>query len=144
MKKILSTIFLVLIFSYSQGQESYSLTVKVSELRNSVGDVLFFLYNKDGSIPDAKLKNYYKKEIGIISKNSSTINFSNLPKGNYAVFILHDENKNGKIDKKFILPTEGVGFSNFQSINLSNRPNFSKASFMINENLTKNIKVIYK
>ena len=30
--------------------------------------------------------------------NSSTITFNNIPKGNYAVFILHDENKNGKID----------------------------------------------
>ena len=46
-----------------------------------------------------------------------------------------------KIDKKFILPTEGIGFSNFQIINLSNRPSFSKASFLINENLIKNIKI---
>lgn len=144
MKKILSILFLALVFNFSNGQELYSLTVQVSEFRNSVGNVQFFLYNKEDSIPDEKFKKYYKKEIGTISKNSATIMFNNLPKGKYAVFILHDENKNGKIDKKFILPTEGVGFSNFQSINLSNRPNFSKASFMINENSTKNIKVIYK
>ena len=137
-------IFLVLAFNYSQGQEFYSLTVKVSELRNSVGDVLFFLCNKDESIPDEKFKKYYKKEVGIITKNSAAVQFNKLPKGNYALFILHDENKNGKIDKKFILPTEGIGLSNYQAINLSNRPNFSKASFMINENLSKNIKVIYK
>jgi uncharacterized protein (DUF2141 family) len=72
------------------------------------------------------------------------VTFNNLPKGNYAVVILHDENNNSKIDKKFIFPTEGVGFSNFQTINLSNRPSFSKASFLINENLIKNIKIIYK
>lgn len=144
MKKIISSILLVLVFNYSHAQESYSITVKVSDLRNSIGDVLFLLYNKEGSIPDLKLKNYYKKEIGIIFKNSATIKFNNLPKGNYAIFVLHDENKNGKIDKKFVLPIEGVGFSNFENINLSNRPNFSKAGFMINENLSKNIKVIYK
>lgn len=62
MKKLLSTFFLILLSSYSQGQESYSLTVKVSELRNSTGVVLFVLYNKDGSIPDDKLKKYYRKE----------------------------------------------------------------------------------
>lgn len=102
------------------------------------------LYNKEGSIPDEKFNKYYKKEITSISKNSSSVTFYYLPKGNYAVFILHDENKNSKIDKKFILPTEGVGLSNFKNINLTNRPNFSKASFQINEDLTKTIKIIYK
>ena len=131
MKKLITTLFLVLLSNYSQGQESYSLTVNVFDLRNSNGNILFLLYNKDGTIPDEKIKNYYKKEVGTISMNSSTITFNNIPKGNYAVFILHDENKNGKIDKKFILPIEGIGFSNYQNINLTNRPNFSKASFKI-------------
>ena len=57
--------------------------------------------------------------------------------------ILHDENKNGKIDKGFILPIEGIGFSNFQSIGLTNRPNFSKASFELKENKSISVKVIY-
>ena len=144
MKKLLSIFFLILLSSYSKVQESYSLTVRVSELKNSTGVVLFVLYNKDGSIPDDKLKKYYRKEIAPITKNSATLTFNNLPKGNYAVFILHDENQNNKIDKTFVLPTEGVGFSNFQTLNLVNRPNFSKASFQIKEDLIKSIKIIYK
>lgn len=144
MKKLISVLFLLLFFNYSYSQESYSLTLKVTDLRNSTGVVVFALYNKDGSIPDEKLKKSYKKEFVAITRNSATVTFNNLPKGNYAVFVLHDENKNNKIDKKFILPTEGVGFSNFQTINLSNRPSFSKASFLINENLIKSIKIIYK
>ena len=102
MRKLLSILFLLLYFSYSYSTESYSLTVKVDDLRNSTGVILFILYNKEGSIPDEKLKKYYKKEIVAISKNSSSATFHKLPKGNYAVFILHDENKNSKIDKKFI------------------------------------------
>jgi uncharacterized protein (DUF2141 family) len=144
MKKLISSLFLLLFLNYSYGQESYSLTVKVNDLRNSKGVILFLLYNKDGSIPDEKLNKYYKKEIVAISNNSSLTTFYNLPKGNYAVFILHDENKNSKIDKKFILPSEGVGLSNFKNINLTNRPTFSKAIFQINEDLTKTIKIIYK
>lgn len=144
MKKLISVLFLLLFFNYTYSQQFYSLTVKVTDLRNSTGVVVFALYNKDGSIPDEKLKKCYKKEIVLIVKNSATVTFDNLPKGNYAVFVLHDENKNNKIDKKFILPTEGVGFSNFQTINLSNRPSFSKASFLINESLIKSIKIIYK
>jgi uncharacterized protein (DUF2141 family) len=144
MNKLISSLYLLLFFNYSYGQESYFLTVKVNDLRNSTGVVVFALYNKDGSIPDEKLKKYYKKEIVPIVKNLATVTFNNLQKGNYAVVILHDENNNSKIDKKFIFPTEGVGFSNFQTINLSNRPSFSKASFLINENLIKSIKIIYK
>ena len=78
-------------------------------------------------------ENYYKIVKGEIVNGSSTVTFKNIPTGKYAVNILHDENKNGKIDKGFILPIEGIGFSNFQSIGLTNRPNFSKASFELKE-----------
>ena len=105
--------------------------------------IQFALYNKDGSIPDEDFENYYKIVKGEIVNASSTITFKNIPSGKYAVNILHDENKNGKIDKGFILPIEGIGFSNFQSIGLTNRPNFSKASFELKENKTIDVTVIY-
>ena len=57
-------------------------------------------------------------------------------KGNYAVNILHDENNNGKIDKGLILPKEGIGFSNYSSIGLTNRPNFKKANFELAQSKT--------
>ncbi len=109
--------------------KTLSLTIEVKNLRNEKGVVQFALYNKDGSIPDEDYENYYKIVKGEIVNGSSTITFKNIPSGKYAVNILHDENKNGKIDKGFILPIEGIGFSNFRSIGLTNRPNFSKASF---------------
>ncbi|MBK9328777.1 MAG: DUF2141 domain-containing protein [Sphingobacteriales bacterium] len=123
--------------------ETFSLTIEVKNLRNEKGVVQFALYNKDGSIPDEDYENYYKIVKGEIVNGSSTITYKDIPSGKYAVNILHDENKNGKIDKGFILPVEGIGFSNFQSIGLTNRPNFSKASFELKENKTINIKMIY-
>ena len=123
--------------------ETFSLTIDVKNLRNEKGVVQFALYNKDGSIPDEDYEDYYKILKGEIINGSSTISFKNIPTGKYAVNILHDENKNGKIDKGFILPIEGIGFSNFQSIGLTNRPNFSKASFELKGNKTINVKVIY-
>lgn len=123
--------------------DTYSLTIEVKNLRNAKGVVQFALYNKDGSIPDEDYENYYKILKGEIVNGSSTITFKNIPSGKYAVNILHDENKNGKIDIGFILPIEGIGFSNFQSIGLTNRPNFSKASFEVKENKTISVKVIY-
>ncbi|MDQ3142823.1 MAG: DUF2141 domain-containing protein [Bacteroidota bacterium] len=66
------------------------------------------MYNKDGSVPDEDYENYYKILKGKTINSSYTITFKNVPSGKYAVNILHDENKNGKIDKGFILPTEGI------------------------------------
>ncbi|EGV45000.1 DUF2141 domain-containing protein [Bizionia argentinensis JUB59] len=126
--------------------ETYSLTIKTNGLENSDGTIVFAIYNKDGSIPDQKFKNYFKKENALIVNNKSEITFNNLPKGLYTVTVLHDENKNGKIDTKFMvpLPDEGVGFSNYDDFGLSNRPNFKKASFNLSKNTTVIVKVIYK
>lgn len=124
-------------------ENTFSLTIKVDELRNSEGVVQFALYNRDGTIPDEKFKHYYKIATSDINDGSATLTFSNLPSGIYAVNVLHDENENGKIDKGLILPKEGIGFSNYESIGLSNRPKFSKASFELNTDSTKRVKIIY-
>jgi uncharacterized protein (DUF2141 family) len=137
-----SVIILFSSFNY-QEQEGVSLTVKVDKLRNNKGNVQFALYNKDGSIPDEKYKKYDKKRTSEIVNHSSTITFKNLPMGTYAVNILHDEDLDSEIDKGWILPIEGVGFSNFQAIGLSNRPNFSKASFVLKADTLIKVKVIY-
>lgn len=123
--------------------ETHSLTVEVGDLRNSEGVVQFALYNKDGSIPDEKYEAYYRIMHAEIVDHSAQVVFKDLPSGKYAVNILHDENKNGKIDKGFILPKEGIGFSNFDKISLTNRPKFSSASFDLQTDTTVAVKVIY-
>ena len=127
----------------NQKGETYSLTVEVNGLQNSKGIVQFALYNKDGTIPDEDYKKCSKILKEKIQNGSSKVTFNNLPLGKYAVNILHDENENGEIDKGFILPIEGIGFSNYQSIGLTNRPNFSKASFELNSDKKIAVKVIY-
>lgn len=123
--------------------EHFTLTVTVNKLRNSKGVVQFALYNKDGSIPDEDYTQEYKLIRSNIENHSARAVFTNLPKGKYAVNILHDENKDGKIDKGLLLPNEGIGFSNFSTIGLSNRPNFEKAAFLLKENRTINVNIIY-
>ena len=140
----LANISLLTLSSFNnQKGETYSLTVEVKELQNSKGVVQFALYNKDGTIPDEHYKKCCKILKEKIQNGTSKVTFSNLPMGKYALNILHDENENGEIDKGFILPIEGVGFSNYQSIGLTNRPNFSKASFNLNNNKKIVVKVVY-
>lgn len=148
MKKIsillTSLLAIVLLSSFSsQKQESFSLTIDVSELRNSKGTVLFALYNREDAFPDEHYKKYFKKLTGKIINGASSVTFENLPEGEYAVNILHDENNDGKIKKGIILPKEGIGFSNFQSIGFSNRPSFSKASFSVLSDKKIKVAIIY-
>lgn len=139
---------MLLLIPFSSFKESidlkgFALTVEVKELRNSNGTVLFALYNREDAFPDEHYKKYLRKLTGKIVNGSSSVTFENLPSGKYAVNILHDENNDGKIKKGLILPKEGIGFSNYQSIGLSNRPEFKKASFNLNNDLRITVKIIY-
>lgn len=130
-------------FVQQNGKEVYSLNVNVSDLRNSDGVVQFTLYNKEGSIPDKNYKKYYKQLKNEIIDNVSTITFKNIPKGVYAINILHDENEDGEIDKGFVLPVEGIGFSNLQAISPFNQPSFKKAKFELDLDKTISVTIIY-
>jgi len=140
---MVASVSLILSSFISQKQETCSLTVQVSELRNSKGTVQFTLYNREDAFPDEHYKKYFKKLTGEIVNGASSVTFENLPEGKYAVNILHDENNDGKIKKGIILPKEGIGFSNFQSIGISNKPTFSKAAFNVTNNKSVSVKIIY-
>lgn len=135
--------FLTISFFQTNQEKLFSLTVEVNDLRNNEGSVIFALYNRDDAFPDEHYKKYYQKLVGKIENGNSSVIFKDLPTGKYAVNILHDEDNNGKIKKGFILPKEGIGFSNYQSIGIGNKPKFSKASFKLESNLKINVKVIY-
>jgi len=122
---------------------TYALTVHVADLRNSTGVLQFALYNQDGTIPDKKYTRYMRKQVAKIINGSSSITFTDLPEGVYAVNILHDENSNGKIDKGLLLPIEGIGFSNYSSIGMTHRPNFSGASFTLDSDMEIEVTVNY-
>jgi uncharacterized protein (DUF2141 family) len=140
---VLSVVALILLSFTTPNANTIDLTIEVHQLRNNKGVVQFALYNKDGSIPDEEFDKHHKIAKTTIKGSSAQFVFKSLPKGTYAVNILHDENENGEIDKGFLLPKEGVGFSNFSKIGLGNKPTFSKASFEANESKTISVNVIY-
>ncbi|GET29401.1 hypothetical protein SD074_16030 [Prolixibacter sp. SD074] len=138
------TLFFTGLSEFSVPVVTYSsLKVEVSNLRNDKGDVIFLLYKKGASFPDKELRNSFKKETGVIKKDSAIAFFSNIPPGVYAVTVVHDENDDQSFNKGFLLPKEGIGFSNYQSIGLTNRPQFSRASFRISKDTCIHIKMIY-
>jgi len=64
-----------------------------------------------------------------IRKSQARCDFEDIPPGNYAMAVVHDENMNGKLDANWVgIPTEGYGFSNNAKA-LLGAPSFSAASF---------------
>ncbi|MGD8582766.1 MAG: MipA/OmpV family protein [Gammaproteobacteria bacterium] len=64
----------------------------------------------------------------------------NLPPGEYALLVYHDENDSNSIDKNFIgIPIEFIGFSNRYAPKAP--PSFSRAAFVIEQDQTRHIDV---
>ena len=123
--------------------QAYNLRVIAKGLKNNKGKVQIAIYNKDGTIPDKEQNRYYKmKRVSIHNKKAQAV-FTNLPSGRFAVSVYHDENNNHKIDKGLIMPIEGIGLSNYKSVNLFHLPNFKNANFLLNHNKIIQIELIY-
>jgi len=89
-----------------------TLTVIISDLRSNAGNVSVALFNQEKGFPKSP-----EKTSGIIytpvKEKKSVAVFQNLPAGEYAVSVFHDENNNRKMDSNFLgIPKEGVGASN--------------------------------
>lgn len=62
---------------------------------------------------------------------ATTLRFSNVDPGTYAVALLHDENENGKPDRFLgMMPREGFGFSNDAPVNMG-PPSFEEAAIEV-------------
>lgn len=56
--------------------------------------------------------------------------FGDLPSGDYAIALFHDENANGRLDRVAGIPTEGVGFSNNPRL-MFGPPRFVQSRFAV-------------
>lgn len=117
--------------------------VDVTNLRNNNGFVLLSLFKDGEGYPDNSEKAFKKLKAGISDKKATAI-FSDIPPGQYAIAILHDENNDQKINKNSLgKPKEGYGFSN-NVIGAFGPPAFKRASFRYNgTSITITIKTRY-
>ena len=139
-----TAILLLVLSSFVEKQtNTQNLSIRVKGLKNNTGRLQFTLYNKEGSIPDEHFEKFLLQLTSPITNKSSSITFKQLPKGFYAINLLHDENEDGKIEKGWILPVEGIGFSNLTTINLLNRPSFKKTKFELKKDTSIEVSIIY-
>ena len=131
--KFLLTIFILCAIQTSKAQEqTFNLTVNISGLNSSDGNLLVGIYNKKESF----LKKLIKSTIIKIENKKALVLFRNLPKGIYAVSFVHDENDNKKMDTNFIgIPKEDYGCSN-NAIGFMGPPKYKDAKFVLEEDKT--------
>ena len=87
------------------------LTIKVTDLRNHKGQLIFGVFRSAEGFPGDSRK-ALDWQIKPIDKGVVVFT-AKLPPGKYGASVLHDENKNGKMDKNFAgVPLEGYGVTN--------------------------------
>ena len=129
-------------YSVSESDNSCTLSVEFSNIRNKEGSLFIFLYNYENQFPDNPFK-YFEVKKDNISNNRLLVNIPNLVKGKYAISIIDDENDNADLDRFLGIPKEGYGFSNNVKPILS-MPKYQELLFDLNqERMLLNLKLQY-
>jgi len=104
-----------------------TLTVLIDGFNSDKGDARIALCNSiEGYKSDDKA---FRREAARISNGKADWAFKDLPFGEYALKVFHDENGNFKLDKNlFGAPAEAYGFSNNARATFG-PPDYKKAAF---------------
>lgn len=135
----MKTISLVtmLFFSTIIFSQNYQLKVNLSGFINNNGQVMVGLYQGQENF----LEKLYFGKVATISNKEAIVVFDNLPAGEYAISLFHDENNNGKLDLGwFGIPKEDYACSNGAK-GYFGPPKYEDAKFTISDNKTIKIKI---
>jgi uncharacterized protein (DUF2141 family) len=118
--------------SLAQESPSAKLTVRIFGAKNDGGQVAIAVFCSEAGFPGDKSKAVRVLQTTIDpNSRSAQVTLTDLPHGDYAIAVFHDENKNGRLDKNmFGLPKEGYGFSNVLKKSMG-APKFADAEFRV-------------
>ncbi len=127
--KTLAIAAILLAAAFAPAQETYTLTVTVTNIPASKGQLLVGVFDNAGSFTSRPLPQSPK--IPVRSQSPVTARISGLKPGVYAVAVVHDLNGNGVLDRSPLgIPREPIGFSRIKRIPRG-KPSFSACSFEI-------------
>ncbi len=102
------------------------LIVEVTEIRNDRGLIRLALHNDPEEFPEGERFSGFDEPA---NAGSIVVTMKDIPAGRYAAALLHDENRDGKMNTNFIgLPLEGFGISRDARV-LLGPPTFEAAAF---------------
>ncbi|WP_425437369.1 DUF2141 domain-containing protein [Novosphingobium guangzhouense] len=102
-------------------------SVTVTDMRSTKGQVLACLTMRPDAFPNCE-KDPAARKLTVPAASGLNLHFGAVPQGRYAVSLIHDENGNGKLDTRLIIPREGYGFSRDAPVRMG-PPKFAQAAF---------------
>ena len=109
--------------------QSTSLEVTVKNIKGTKGTIRVGLFNNEEQF----LKTPLKGKVVKVSGTEVKVTFEDLPFGDYAVSVIHDENENGELDSNAIgMPKEGFAFGN-NAMGTFGPPSFNKAKVKVGD-----------
>ena len=111
-----------------------TLEVDLTGLRNSQGMIQACLMQDRARFPDCGADPRAIRQTVRIT--SSRIIFENVPPGDYALTLFHDENENRRLDTVLGIPREGFGFSRNPVVRFG-APKYDKVNMRLGPGLTR-------
>ncbi len=137
---LLASILLTGLSSALHVNNKHDLKIDISNIKEAKGEIIIGIFNSEsGFLTKGK---EFKSKVVKVEGNIVHCEFNDLPDGNYAVAVFHDENMDKKFNTNFMgLPKEAYGFSNnFKPI--ISKPKFSDTKFSLNADKKITIKLI--
>ncbi|MDT0677099.1 DUF2141 domain-containing protein [Autumnicola musiva] len=86
-----------------------NIEVEITDFESDKGQAMIGLYNTENSF----LKKEFKGKQLKIQDKKVMFTFADIPEGNYAIMVFHDEDKNNELTTNFLgIPKENYGASN--------------------------------
>ena len=121
------------------------LTIDVTGAHSDTGLVGCALFNREDGFPFDDHHAFRLLEMPISGGHATCI-FGDIPPGDYAVAVMHDENGNALLDKSFLgIPQEGFGFSTNAPAHTFSPASFDEAHFTYGGGpLTLPVTIVYR
>ncbi len=104
-------VFFFLLLFPVLGFSQNTLSVQVNNVESAKGMVKVAVYDSDATF--LSFDQVLKANSVAAQKGSIVLSITDLPEGEYALAVFHDENDNGKLDTNWLgIPKESVAFSN--------------------------------
>ncbi len=135
MNLLILGLFLVSIFN-SEPQTGCQIELWIKGAKSNNGLIRVLIFNKEDGFPEEPKKAFRALSLPI-SNFSSKVTLENLPAGNYAISVFHDEDSDGQMKKNnFGFPLNSYGFSNNPTLYFG-PPSFSKSAVQVKNSLVK-------
>ena len=115
-------------FIVRQSSAQNTILARISNFENDKGVCRACIFNNASSFADSKPLRCLQV---IPSGKTADAAFENIPDGEYAIFVFHDANSNGAMDKNWLgIPKEGYGAS-LNKLPFAGAPRFESNKFSV-------------